>query len=147
MNPTEGLRVRFPATLIKQLKSDEGFRPKVYKDTVGIATIGYGRNLTSHGITEWEAEYLLHNDIEKAVDEALKHFEEFYDWPTAAQHVVVGMLVNLGPEHFSSFKKTIQHLNARCWCDAADELLDSNAARMLPNRYHRYAEKLRGLAP
>ena len=146
MDRTDGLRVRFPSILLKQLKRDEGFRAKVYADSIGKATIGYGRNLTDKGLEEWEAEYPLHNDIAEAIEHALRIFNDFDDWPPAAQHVVIGMLVNLGPDHFRSFKHTIGYLKAHCWVSAASELLDSNAARMLPERYQRYAEKLRELA-
>ena len=47
--------------LIEDLKRDEGFRSHPYRDTVGKLTIGYGRNLDDVGISEREAEQLLHH--------------------------------------------------------------------------------------
>ena len=37
--------------LIKQLVKSEGLRLEVYQDTLGIDTIGVGRNLEDRGIT------------------------------------------------------------------------------------------------
>ena len=71
--------------LIKQLVQSEGLRLQVYQDTLGIDTIGVGRNLEDrgitkeeldaldfpnieavyeHGITEADAAYLLENDVQ-----------------------------------------------------------------------------------
>jgi lysozyme len=40
--------------LIKQLVQSEGLRLEVYQDTLGIDTIGVGRNLEDRGITQEE---------------------------------------------------------------------------------------------
>jgi lysozyme len=45
------------------LKRDEGLRLKPYQDTVGKWTIGYGRNLDDRGISKYEAEAMLRNDV------------------------------------------------------------------------------------
>jgi lysozyme len=44
--------------LIKQLVQSEGLRLEVYQDTLGIDTIGVGRNLEDRGITKEELEAL-----------------------------------------------------------------------------------------
>lgn len=48
---------------LELLQEHEGFRQFPYLDSLGIQTIGYGRNLESRGISEPEASYLLSNDI------------------------------------------------------------------------------------
>src|SRR5574341_784631 len=53
------------ATLMAELKRDEGVRLKPYRDTVGKLTIGAGRNLDDKGISAVEATILLANDIEE----------------------------------------------------------------------------------
>uniref|UniRef100_UPI00398051FD glycoside hydrolase family protein n=1 Tax=Salmonella sp. s60093 TaxID=3159721 RepID=UPI00398051FD len=52
--------------LLDELRRDEGLRLKPYRESVGVLTIGYGRNLEANGITEREAGFLLRNDILKA---------------------------------------------------------------------------------
>jgi len=44
--------------LIEQLVDHEGLELNVYKDSLGIETIGIGRNLVDRGITKEEAYYL-----------------------------------------------------------------------------------------
>ena len=139
------LRVKQPSTLVAQLKADEGQVLFPYTDTTGHQSIGVGRNLTQHGISPAEAEFLLHNDITEFIHDARIVFKDFDNFPPAVQHVIIGMLFNLGLGGFKKFKKTIRHINAGRWADAADELLDSRAARQLPKRYNRYAKQLRGL--
>ena len=61
--------------LIEELTRDEGYRRRVYKDSVGIETIGIGRNLVDVGVTKEEAQYLLGNDIKAAVMAAYHRLE------------------------------------------------------------------------
>ncbi len=55
-------------SLLSQLKTDEGFELKPYKDTQGKLTIGYGHNLTDNGISLSIAEQLLQDDINIATE-------------------------------------------------------------------------------
>ena len=48
---------------IKQMSFHEGVKNKVYKDHLGIETIGVGRNLVDRGLSDEEVDYLLGNDI------------------------------------------------------------------------------------
>ena len=50
--------------LVDQLITHEGMELKVYKDSLGIETIGIGRNLVDSGVSEEEARYLCNNDID-----------------------------------------------------------------------------------
>ena len=58
--------------VLQQLKLDEGFRAKPYKDTEGVLTIGFGYNLDK-GMSEETAELLLHKEIQDAVLEFTGH--------------------------------------------------------------------------
>ena len=49
----------------EQLKQDEGVREKVYMDSVGIPTIGVGRNLKDVGLSPYEINVLLENGLYK----------------------------------------------------------------------------------
>ena len=48
---------------ITQLRFHEGVKNHVYKDHLGIETIGVGRNLVDRGLTDEEVDFLLSNDI------------------------------------------------------------------------------------
>ena len=58
-------------TIFDQLIRHEGLKLRLYRDTVGKATIGVGRNLDDVGIDRDEALQLLANDILRA-DAALR---------------------------------------------------------------------------
>lgn len=46
-----------------QIKKHEGLRLKMYKDTVGVSTIGYGHNLEANGISLAVAEQIFEEDL------------------------------------------------------------------------------------
>ena len=139
------LSIEEPMVLIDEIKRDEGTRLMPYRDTVGKVTIGTGRNLEDRGITSGEADLLLMNDLTLCIENAFRIFPNFSIFPAQAQHVTIGMLFNLGPAGFKKFRKTIGFLRSANWHAAADELMDSKAARQLPERYGRYRDKLKTL--
>jgi len=107
----------------KQLMDHEGYGPKVYEDTVGILTIGYGRNLEGKGITEAEAEYLLVNDIREVENELRERLPFFENLSSIRQEILISMGYNLGINGLLKFKKmlaalentTMSWLPTRCW--------------------------------
>lgn len=107
----------------------------------------FHRILGKPRLTDDDIELLLMKDIKRSVKDA----ENFYgdDWgvlPGEAQDVIVQVLFNLGLQGYMQFRKHIAAVRARAWHTAADELLDSRAARQTGQRYKRYADTLRGLA-
>lgn len=119
--------------LVEQIKKHEGLELKPYTDTVGKTTIGIGRNLDDVGITEREAEFLLMNDIGRANDEA-KKFDWYNGLDMARKGVVINMIFNMGQPRFSKFEKTIAHIAAGEYTEAADEMLNSRWAEQVGNR-------------
>lgn len=111
--------------LVDRIALHEGFRPKVYKDSVGVLTIGYGRNLEHNGITEDEAEYLLRNDVQTAINGARGLFDNFDALDDVRQEVLVEMAFNLGAVRLSQFKKMIAAVERFDFAAAADEMKDS----------------------
>ncbi len=112
--------------LIKQLVQSEGLRLEVYQDTLGIDTIGVGRNLEDrgitkeelealdfpnieavyeHGITEADAAYLLENDVQIVEEELLKAHPCVADLDAVRQLVLVDMAFNMGVPRLCKFKK------------------------------------------
>ncbi len=125
------------------LKHHEGKRLKPYKDSVGVLTIGYGRNLDHVGITESEAEALLDNDIRTAYESALRVVPSLPLLTDARQEVVVEMTFNLGATRFGKFNKTLAFIHAREWTEAALEMLDSKWATQVGQRADTLSEKFR----
>ncbi len=116
----------------------EGYRQFPYKDSVGILTVGVGRNLEALGISRDEAGYMLDNDIRAVIQDAtsLPYWEQL-DGPR--QMVIVDMIFNLGLPRFLKFKNLNRALTIQDYVRAAHEMLDSKWYRQVGRR----AEKLR----
>lgn len=119
---------------INLLKLHEGFRSKPYKDSLGIVTIGYGRNLESRGLTEPEAAYLLKCDVKEAEEYLHKEYDYYYQLSGERKAVLIDMMVNMGPTRLRGFVNTHAALSARDYEVAALEMLDSKWARQVGNR-------------
>lgn len=115
---------------------DEGFLLKPYMDSVGVLTIGVGRNLKDNGISKKEAEVMLHNDIMKAMEGLIKIFgEDFLDnISKARQMALVNMMFNLGETRFRQFKRMISAIKDNDWEQAATEAMDSFWAKQVKSR-------------
>lgn len=127
--------------LREQLRRDEGFRLKPYRDTVGKLTIGCGRNLDDVGISAAEAYVLLDNDIAERVA-ALRRF----DWFTGLDEARQGVLVNMafmGLPKLLAFYRMIDALEVQDWDRSADEMLNSLWAQQVGARATRLAEQMR----
>ena len=125
--------------LREELKRDEGIRLKPYQDSLGVTTIGVGRNLRDVGLRHSEVDVMLGNDIEVAISHALEIFPRWGSLPAPVQHVIVNMIFQLGRRGFNGFRRFISHVKCHNWPAAADELLDSAAARQAPARFERHA--------
>lgn len=131
-------------SLREDLIRDEGMRLRPYKDSVGILTIGVGRNLDQVGITEDEATTLLANDIAK-VEADLDRTESWWRTkPEPVQRGLANMAFNLGISRLGGFKKMLACLQAGDYGGAATHALDSEWAKQVGDRATRIAELFRG---
>lgn len=115
---------------------------KPYRDSVGVLTIGYGRNLEGKGITDKEAEFLLRNDIFEAIRYA-ELMPWFPDLDDARKSVVVEMIFNLGRKKFIQFRGMIEAIANEQYDIAAEEMLDSLWAKQVGKRAKTLAQLMR----
>lgn len=131
------------AAIQQELLRDEGLSLTVYTDPLGVPTIGCGRNLRDRGLTHGEAMTLLANDI-RATEIGLRVAYPWYLGLSATRRrVLLNVAFNCGLRGFASFRRMHAALAKGDYGLAADELLDSQAARQLPTRYQRLATSLR----
>ena len=115
------------------IKEYEGLSNVLYKCTSNKLSIGYGRNLEDVGISKDEAEYLLKNDIDIALDDVSEHFD-MPNLPEPAQIVLVDMSFNMGISRLLNFRNMIKAIEQDEWDKAAHELLDSKYAAQTKRR-------------
>lgn len=115
------------------IKKHEGLRLKPYKCTAGKLTIGYGRNLEDNGISEYESEVMLANDIQKCYALCVK-LSFWNKLNEIRQAVILDMCYNLGFTRLQGFKKMLKALERQDYKVAAKEMLDSNWASQVKTR-------------
>ena len=110
--------------IAEMIKKHEGCSLKPYVDTVGVITIGYGRNIQANGITQAEADYLFSQDYTNAKADAFRFVGETF-WPTlsdARQAVIIDMAFNLGAKRLNNFVGFRQTLREGRWQDASTHM-------------------------
>jgi len=152
---------------LEQIKADEGWRSKVYKDTEGIKTIGYGFNLErpdaaaalkSVGISKTVDELksgkatLTTEEGTKLIEAEIPHFEaaaqQFIGketWDKLApdkQQVLTNMAFNLGSTRLQGFAKLKKAVQGEDWAAAQAEMKDSNWYRQVGKRADRLIERM-----
>ena len=129
-------------SLIQQLVEHEGLELFPYEDTLGIVTIGVGRNLEERGISEDEAFYLLGNDIEVIWDELVKQHPIVEDLDDQRQMVLLDMAFNMGVPRLGKFKKMWAAIEEGDMNEASKQALDSRWADQVGRRAETLAERL-----
>lgn len=95
----------------------------VYRDSKGIETLGYGRNVRDRGLSEDEARYLLENDASQAVVDITTAWPPFAFMMPARKIVLCDLYFNMSEgnvAHFlSEFKPTLDLMMAGKYDEAA----------------------------
>ena len=149
--------------LMEKLIAHEGLRLQVYKDSLGIATIGIGRNLEDRGITpeelEWmdipnmaivhtmgiteaDAMYLAQNDVQIVEEELLRSHPCVENLDAVRQLVLVDMAFNMGVPRLGKFKKMWAAIHENNFDEAAKEMLDSRWANQVKSRSTKLAHAM-----
>ena len=136
-------------TLEERIMEHEGFIPKIYKDTRGLATIGYGHLVTKQDTFIDNVEYpeeelynLFLKDLQKAkngAEEIVGHIKELH--PTAKE-IITEMVYQLGVTGVRRFFKTLLHLENRDYKNASLEMLDSVWRKQTPKRCEKLSKMM-----
>ena len=127
--------------LLESVKKHEGYRNKVYLDTLGKRTVGVG-HLCVENFWEDDKEYeedflmdILKKDLQQSIRQAdsmcegLKISED-------AKIIIIEMIFQLGGTGVSKFRKMWQALqqDPPDYAEASVQMLDSRWAKQTPNR-------------
>ena len=127
------------AMLVRQ----EGWRNHPYEDTMGVLSIGVGRNLDDRGLSDSEVMFLLENDIALSQTELSRTFEWFGFLNEARQDALVSMHYNLGMTTLLKFKRTLKCLSDGDFLNASEEMLDSKWADQVGDRAVELSDMIR----
>jgi lysozyme len=119
--------------VVSRLKSEEGFRALPYRDSVGKLTQGYGCNLDAGWSPQLAAAVL-----NLQVTEVAQQLASYWWWHSlddVRASVVIDIAFNAGVHGLLGYVKMLAACGAKDWVAAEAELLDSDAARLLPGRY------------
>ncbi len=131
--------------LIDSIKKHEGYVGIVYKDSLGIDTIGYGFAIKDLELDEDICEIILERKITQLIDRINNKFSWYKYMPQEIKDIVTEMCYQLGVTGFSKFKKTIAYLQDKKWEEASVEMLDSLWARQTPNRAKEMSDRVKKL--
>lgn len=106
------------------IKKHEGLRLKPYLDTKGKLTIGYGRNLSSNGISQLEADFLFEKDLAIAKQD-LASVIDVNKLSENRYNALVDMMFCLGRTRFKKFKNMVKALKEEDYDKAAYEMKNS----------------------
>jgi lysozyme len=84
-------------------KRREGLRLKMYRDSVGVWTIGWGHNLEARPISRRAAQVILEDDLADVEDELLAAFPWVTELDPVRQAAVFDMCFNMGAETLQEF--------------------------------------------
>ena len=130
-------------SLIEDIKESEGFRDKVYKDTLGIDTIGYGFAIKDLVLEEDICDMILERKLEKLKPKADAKFKFLKDIPQEKSDIVYEMCYQMGVTGVSKFKKMLKHLEDGNFEKSSIEMLDSLWAKQTPNRALKMSNRMK----
>ena len=140
-------------SLLKSVKEHEGYRNKVYLDSLGKRTVGVG-HLCVEDFWVDDREYsedmlmnILKDDLKNAIQGAERLLKDCRILDSLAREIVIEMVFQLGETGVSKFKNMLKALKeGPDYKTAAIEMLDSRWAKQTPNRAKKMSDSMRSLA-
>jgi lysozyme len=126
----------YEETVKTRIKKNEGYELKVYSDTEGNDTGGYGHKMKKGEIppknkSGWAK--LFEKDFDEAKKGALGLLKGHPEHPQEVIGVIIEMIFNMGKSGVLEFEKMLKALKNKDYDKAADEMLDSDwAAQVNP---------------
>lgn len=139
--------------LLESVKKHEGYRNKVYLDTLGKRTVGVG-HLCVEEFWEDDKEYeekflmdILEADLQNAIKGAKDLMAEHgcMDIDEQAEEIIIEMIFQLGKTGVSKFKNMWKALSELNYIGASYEMLDSRWAKQTPNRAKGMANTMKSI--
>jgi len=137
--------------LLESVKKHEGYRNKVYLDTLGKRTVGVG-HLCVEDFWEDDKEYeekflmtILEHDLSTAIKGANELMAEHdcMDINEKAHEILIEMVFQLGKTGVSKFRNMWKALAEKNYIGASYEMLDSRWAKQTPNRAKAMADLMK----
>ena len=139
--------------LLESVKKHEGYRNKVYLDTLGKRNVGVG-HLCVEDFWEDDKEYeedflmdILKKDLQEAIRGAKQLMEDHgcADIDEQAEEILIEMVFQLGMTGVSKFKNMWKALSELNYVGASYEMLDSKWAKQTPNRAKDMAQIMKAI--
>ena len=143
-------------SLIENIKAHEGFRDRIYKDSLGKATIGYGFLVSALSPDELKlnggkvepmskevAEKILNLKIARLQKRVLECLPWLASKPQNIQDTILEMAYQLGLAGLLGFRHTLGCIEAGNYAQAAKNLRASLLYRQTPKRVEGYIRGLR----
>ena len=138
--------------LLQSVKKHEGYRNKVYLDTLGKRTVGVG-HLCVEDFWEDDKEYdeeflmnILKDDLKNAIEGAERLLKDCPVLDDLAKEIIIEMVFQLGETGVSKFKNMLKALEeGPDYQTAAIEMLDSRWAKQTPNRAQNMSAEMAAL--
>jgi lysozyme len=149
---------------LDKLIEHEGMVLTVYQDTLGIDTIGIGRNLKDRGISpeelaymdipnmaivyteginEADARYLAMNDIKIVENELVQVHKCVENLDAVRQLILMDMAFNMGVPRLCKFKKMWNAIHEGNFDAASLEMMDSKWARQVGSRARKLSDAMK----
>ena len=138
-----------------EIEADEGKINRIYKCSLDHETFGIG-----HLIKQDDPEYgqpigtevsstrvheAFEHDVAVVINDCIKIYPNFYDFPEEAQRIIANMCFQLGRPRLSAFSNMRDAVLNSNWLEASVQMLDSRWAKQTPNRANRLADRMRAI--
>lgn len=150
----------------EMIEQHEGRHNKVYKDSLGIPTIGIGYNLRNSTakkdlsqvganlndvlrgkeLTNKQVNDLFKISLDRSLRDAKIYYPGFNELPETAKGILVDMSFNLGLNKLRGFKDLKKALHVSNYDKAADAMVDSKWYKQVKSRGVRLVNMMRGLS-
>lgn len=129
--------------LMGQLRRHEIFHGFPFADERGMLTIGYGRRLAAHPLTQEEGAHLLERDLRWLQPRLIYTYPIVDSIGPVRRAALLNMAYSLGITGIIGLTQMWAAIEAGAWNEAADEIMGSYWARQTKSRAHDIAYMLR----